>query len=281
MIKTVPYVYGEENLIHVSEADAIVEADQELVENPELPVDETIQTISGFIVDQIPDGACIQLGLGGVANAVGYGLRTKNDLGSHTELMSDSIMELMKLGVVNNSRKQFMPGKTVASFTFGSRELYRFVDRNPDMYYMPFPIVNDPVNIAKNDNMISINTALSIDLFGQVDADNLAGKQYSATGGQLDFVRGAQMSRGGKSFIAVTSSFTDRSGQRRSRIVLQFPAGTAVTTPRSDVQYIVTEYGCVNLKPLTMRERVRAMISLAHPQFRAELTEQARAHKML
>lgn len=279
--RNVPYVYGEENLIHVSEADAIVEADQELVENPELPVDETIQTISGFIVDQIPDGACIQLGLGGVANAVGYGLRTKNDLGSHTELMSDSIMELMKLGVVNNSRKQFMPGKTVASFTFGSRELYRFVDRNPDMYYMPFPIVNDPVNIAKNDNMISINTALSIDLFGQVDADNLAGKQYSATGGQLDFVRGAQMSRGGKSFIAVTSSFTDRSGQRRSRIVLQFPAGTAVTTPRSDVQYIVTEYGCVNLKPLTMRERVRAMISLAHPQFRAELTEQARAHKML
>lgn len=218
---------------------------------------------------------------GGVANAVGYGLRTKNDLGSHTELMSDSIMELMKLGVVNNRRKQFMPGKTVASFTFGSRELYRFVDRNPDMYYMPFPIVNDPVNIAKNDNMISINTALSIDLFGQVDADNLAGKQYSATGGQLDFVRGAQMSRGGKSFIAVTSSFADRSGQRRSRIVLQFPAGTAVTTPRSDVQYIVTEYGCVNLKPLTMRERVRAMITLAHPQFRAELTEQARAHKML
>lgn len=279
--RNVPYVYGDRAMIHVSDADMIVEADEELVENPEMPVDDTIRTISDFLLEQIPDGACIQLGLGGVANAVGYGLQKKNDLGAHTELMSDSIMELMRLGMLNNSRKSFYPGKTVASFTFGSRRLYNFVDHNPDMHYMPFPVVNDPVNIAKNDNMISINTALSIDLLGQVNADNIGGCQYSATGGQVDFVRGAQMSRGGKSFIAVTSSYQDRRQGMSSRIVSQFPAGTAVTTPRSDVQYVVTEYGCVNLKPLTMRQRAQALIALAHPDFRLQLTEEARRFGIL
>ena len=276
-----PYVLGEHNRIHWSQADAIVLADQELVENPELPVDDTISTISGFLLDQISDGACIQLGLGSVANAVGYGLHRKNDLGAHTELMTDSMMELMRAGVLNNSRKSFMPGKTVAAFTFGSRALYEFVDHNEDMYYLPFSIVNDPVNIARNDHMISINTAMSIDLFGQVNADNLAGRQYSATGGQVDFVRGAQMSRGGKSFIAMTSTYTDRNGKPASRIVSRLPLGSCVTTPRSDVQYVVTEYGCVNLKPLTMRDRIRALIGLAHPDFRPQLIDEARQCGML
>lgn len=276
-----PYVFGEHNLIHISQADAVVWADRPLAENPGIPVDETIQTISKHIIEQIPDGACIQLGLGGVANAVGYGLKDRNDLGAHSELMTDSIMELMKLGVINNSRKTWHPGKTVASFTFGSEELYRFIDHNSQMYYMPFTHVNDPVNIARNDNMISVNTALSIDLFGQVNADNFAGRQYSATGGQVDFVRGAQMSRGGKSFIAVTSTVQSRKGGRSSRIVSRFPAGTVVTTPRSDVQYVVTEYGCVDLKPLCMRDRTRALISLAHPDFRPQLTDEARELGML
>lgn len=141
---------------------------------------------------------------------------------------------------------------------------------------MPFPLVNNPVNIAKNDNMISVNTALSIDLFGQVNADNFAGRQYSATGGQVDFVRGAQMSRGGKSFLAITSTVDNKKIGQSSRIVAQFPTGTAVTTPRSDVQYVVTEYGCVDLKPLCMRDRARALIRLAHPDFRPQLTDQAR-----
>lgn len=276
--KYAPYVLGENNKIHFSQADAIIFADQELVENPELPVDDTINTISDYLLDQIPDGACIQLGLGGVANAVGYGLKQKNDLGAHTELMSDSIMELMELGVLNNSRKSYMKGKTVSAFTFGSKALYEFVDHNEDMHFMPFPVVNDPVNIAKNDNMISINTALSIDIFGQVNADNIAGRQHSATGGQVDFVRGAQMSKGGKSFIAVTSTYKNGTA---SRIVPHFPAGTCVTTPRSDVQYVVTEYGCVNLKVLSMRDRVKAMISLAHPDFRDELTAEAKKMGML
>ena len=271
-----PYVLGEHNLIHISQADAIVWADQPLAVNPGIPVDQTIQAISNYIIEQIPDGACIQLGLGGVANAVGYGLKERNDLGAHSELMTDSIMELMKLGVINNRKKTWHPGKTVASFTFGSSELYRFIHCNSQMYYMPFPYVNDPVNIAKNDNMISVNTALAIDLFGQVNAENFAGKQYSATGGQVDFVRGAQMSRGGKSFIAITSTVNGRNGERSSRIVSRFPAGTAVTTPRSDIQYVVTEFGCVDLKPLCMRDRARALISLANPDFRPQLTDEAK-----
>ncbi len=271
-----PYVYGEQNLVHCSEADAIVVGDTPIATLPNLPVDDVLQTISEFLLDQIPDGACIQLGIGGVANAVGFGLKQKNDLGAHTEMVTDSIMELMKLGVINNSRKNFMPGKTVASFAYGSTELYQFLDHNPDCYFMPFPKTNDPVNIAKNDNMISINTAMSIDILGQVCADNLGGNQYSSTGGQIDFVRGAQMSKGGKSFIAVTSTVDSSRKGRQSRIVSTLPRGSVVTTPRSDVQYVVTEYGCVNLKPLTMRDRVRAMISLAHPDFREQLTDEAK-----
>lgn len=279
--RNVPYVYGEYNLIHISEADAVIECDQELVENPNLPFDKPIQTISDFLLEQIPDGACIQLGLGGVASAVGFGLKQKNDLGAHTELMTDSMMELMKLGVLNNSRKQYIPNKTVASFAFGSKALYEFIDHNPDMYFMPYHIINDPYIIGQNDNMISINTALSVDLFGQVNADNIAGQQYSATGGQVDFVRGAQRSKNGKSFITITSTYQNKQKELCSRIVSQFPMGTAVTTPRSDVQYIVTEYGCVNLKPLTMKQRALAMISLAHPDFRPGLAEDAKRMGLL
>ncbi|MDD6042577.1 MAG: acetyl-CoA hydrolase/transferase C-terminal domain-containing protein [Eubacteriaceae bacterium] len=279
--RNVPYVLGESNKIHISEADAVVYGDDEISGVGNMPVDETVQTISDFLVDQIPDGACIQLGLGGISNAVGYGLKDKNDLGAHTELMSESIMDLMKIGVLNNSRKTYMEGKTVAAFTFGSKELYEFIDHNEDMYYAPFPIVNDIRNIAANDNMISINTALSIDLTGQVCADNIGGRQYSGVGGQIDFVRGAQLSKGGKSFIAINSSYMDKKHGLSSKIVPRFPTGANVTTPRSEVQYVVTEYGCINLKPLTNKDRTRAIISLAAPEFRGELTEEAKRAGLL
>lgn len=279
--RNVPYVLGESNKIHISEADAVVYGDDEISGVGNMPVDETVQTISDFLVDQIPDGACIQLGLGGISNAVGYGLKDKNDLGAHTELMSESIMDLMKIGVLNNSRKTYMEGKTVAAFTFGSKELYEFIDHNEDMYYAPFPIVNDIRNIAANENMISINTALSIDLTGQVCADNIGGRQYSGVGGQIDFVRGAQLSKGGKSFIAINSSYMDKKHGLSSKIVPRFPTGANVTTPRSEVQYVVTEYGCINLKPLTNKDRTRAIISLAAPEFRGELTEEAKRAGLL
>lgn len=274
--KNVPYVLGEKNKIHVSQADRIVEADDDLDQVPNLPVDNTLKTLSQYIVEQIPNGATIQLGLGGISNAVGYGLRERNDLGIHTEMLTDSMMELTRLGVVTNRKKTFMPGKSVTAFAFGSKELYRFVDHNEGVYFAPYSKVNDPTIIARNDNMISVNTAMSVDLYGQVAADCLGGKQQSATGGQVDYVRGAQMSKGGKSFIALTSTLSNKSGTH-SRIVSSFPAGTAVTTTRSDVQYVATEFGCVNLKPLTMDERARALIRLAHPDFRAQLSDEARA----
>lgn len=270
-----PYVFGERNLIHVSQADLIVEAEDELDTIPNLPFDDTLKTLSQYIVDLVPDGATLQLGLGGVSNAVGFGLRDKNDLGIHTEMLTDSMMELAKMGVVTNRRKSYMPGKTVTAFAFGTRELYDYVDWNEDVYFAPYSVVNDPSVIARNDNMISVNTAMAVDLYGQVAADCMGGKQQSATGGQVDYVRGAQMSKGGKSFIALTSTLDGKNG-KSSRIVPAFPAGTAVTTARADVQYVVTEYGCVNLKELTMDDRARAMIRLAHPDFRDELAEAAK-----
>lgn len=168
----------------------------------------------------------------------------------------------------------------MTSFAYGTRALYDYIDHNPEVYFAPYSMVNDPAVIARNDNMISVNTAMAVDLYGQVAADCLGGKQQSAIGGQLDYVRGAQLSKGGKSFIALTSTRNGKSGCS-SRIVASFPAGSAVTTPRSDVQYVVTEYGCVNLKVLSMDDRVRAMIRLAHPDFRDELRDQAKAMGLL
>lgn len=270
-----PYVYGRKNKLHISQADIVVEAESQSDMVPNLPLDEKLNTLSKFIVDLTPDGAVIQLGLGGISNAVGFGLREKNDLGIHTEMFTDSMMELTKQGVITNKKKNFMPGKSVTSFAFGTRELYDFVDHNRGLYFAPFSFVNDPYTIARNDNMISVNTAMAVDLYGQVAADCLGGKQQSAIGGQVDYVRGAQMSKGGKSFIALTSTVTNKNGVS-SRIVPTFPVGTAVTTSRADVQYVVTEYGCVNLKALTMDDRARALISLAHPDYRDELAEGAK-----
>ena len=170
-----PYVTGERTKIHISQAKHVVWADEEKETVPGGPMeaDRETEAMARFLLDQIPDGACIQLGIGGVSNAVGYSLTSKNDLGCHTEVMSDSIMALMKAGVINNSRPKFIPGKTVVGFAFGSKDLYEYLDHNEDLYFASFPVINNPVNIAKNDNMISINTAMSIDLFGQVAAEGM------------------------------------------------------------------------------------------------------------
>lgn len=272
----VPYVYGRQNLIHVSQVDAIVEADMPLLQIPDAPIDEATKSISDFILEQIPDGATFQLGLGSLCTAIGFGLEKKNDLGVHTEMFTNSMMHLMELGVINNHRKNYIPDKSLAAFALGSQQLYEFIHRNPDLLFVPFTVSNNPYIIGKNDNMVSVNTAMAVDLFGQVYADNLAGNQQSGVGGQVDFVRGAQLSKGGKSFIALTSTMQKKGGARQSRIMATVPPATAVTTARSDVQYVVTEYGCVNLKSLTMADRAKALISLAHPDFRDELTEQAK-----
>ena len=277
----VPYIMnGEKHLLPLSMADAIVPADYPVSPLAKDEVDEISQKISDFVMDEVPDGATIQLGLGKISTAVGYGLLKKNDLGIFTEMFNEPMMELMKNGNVTNKNKGFMDGLSVFAFSMGSNEMYNFMDHNPELYIGTFPFVNDPRNIAKNKKMMSINTAMSVDLFGQVAADSMGGSQQSAVGGQIDFVKGAQWSEGGKSIIALASSF-EKNGQRQSKICLNFPAGTAVTTPRSEVQYVATEYGCVNLKKLNMSDRVRAMISLAHPDFRDQLRDEAKKHGLI
>lgn len=283
--KKVPYVLGEHNKIHISDVDAIVEADDEVEINPRAAGNPNpgpvVAKIRDLIAEQIPDGATFQLGAGHIPASMGYALGQKNDLGVHTETIGDSIMAMMKAGVVTNKYKQLHPGKTVAGFALGSRDLYDYIDHNEDFHFMPLPILNDPYVMAQNDNFMSVNSCLYIDLTGQVASENINGSQYTGIGGQVDFVRGAQMSKGGKSFIACDSTFTNRKGETGSRIVFGIPTGTPVTTSRADVQYVVTEYGCVNLKELTMKDRVRAMISLAHPDFRDQLRDQAKEKGLL
>lgn len=274
--RNTPYVLGENNLIHISEVDAVCEADREYDNYVSMEPDETSKTIASYILEEIPDGATFQLGLGNISTAIGYGLREKNDLGIHTELLNQPMLELMKSGNVTNRHKGYMDGRTVYSFAFGAPELYQTINRNPDFYVMPFYKANDARIIAQNKNMISINATMAFNLYGEAASDCIGWKQQSGTGGQVDFVRGAQWSEGGKSFITTQSTFT-KNGRLVSKIVPFFEPGTAVTTTRADIQYVATEYGCVNLKPLSMSDRARAMISLAHPSFRDELTEQARA----
>lgn len=279
--RQIPYVTGQACRIHISEVDMIIEAEDSLPEVGEEPVDEVTQRISDHILEMVPDGATIQLGIGKLSTAIGYGLKQRNDLGVYSELFNDPLMHLIKNGNVTNRKKGYFDGLSVFSFAVGSRELYDFIDcRNSQLYCGTFPFVNDARNIAKNKRMISINSAMAVDLYGQVAADSLGWKQHSGVGGQIDFVKGAQWSDGGKSIIATASSFI-KDGVRRSKIMLHFPVGTAVTTARSEVQYVATEYGIVNLKRLTMQERVNAMISLAHPEFREQLREEAKAHHLI
>ena len=277
----VPYIMnGEKHLLPVSMADAVVYADYPVSPLAKDEVDEISQKISDIVMEEVPDGATIQLGLGKISTAIGYGLLDKNDLGIFSELFSEPMMDLMRNGNVTNKNKGFMDGLSVFAFSMGSNEMYDFMDHNPALYSGTFPFVNDPRNIAKNKRMMSINTAMSVDVFGQVAAESIGWSQQSAVGGQIDFVKGAQWSEGGKSIIALASSF-EKNGQRQSKICLNFPAGTAVTTPRSEVQYVATEYGCVTLKKLNMSDRVRAMISLAHPDFRDQMRDEAREHGLI
>ena len=272
-----PYIFGQDNLIspdHKKVAGILYTTGNA----PELmpdEIDDTSRQIADIVLEEVPDGATLQLGLGKLSTAIGYDLKQRNDMGIFSELFSQPMMELMKEGNVTNAHKGFMDGMSVFSFSAGTQEMYDFMDHNPQIYGAPFPFVNDARNIAKNTNMLSINNAMAVNLYGEVAADAIGYSQQSAVGGQLDFVKGAQWSEGGKSIIVLPSSFV-KDGKRQSKISLQFAPGTPVTTPRSEVQYVATEYGCVNLKIRNMSDRVRAMISLAHPDFRDQLTQEAK-----
>ena len=259
--------------IHVSQVDAIVEFNHELPVLPPVVIDETSRTIGNLIAEQIPDGACIQLGIGAIPDATGMALKAKHDLGIHTEMFTDSMVELIECGAVNNSKKQIHRGKTVTTFAFGSQRIYDYIDDNPAVEILPVEYVNDPDVICQNDNMISINAAVEVDLFGQVCAESVGTKHMSGSGGQIDYVRGACQSRGGKSFIAFTST---AKGGTISKIKPILTPGAVVTTSKNDVDYIVTEYGVAHLRGRSLGERARQLIAIAHPDFRDELTFEAK-----
>ena len=275
-----PYCLGEYNKIHISEADYITEKTTSYDEYITTPPDEISNTIASYILELIPDGATFQLGIGNISTAIGYGLKKKNDLGIYTELFNQPMLELMKSGNVTNKYKGYLDGKTVYSFTFGSPDLYKAMDNNPEFYGIPFFLANDPRNVSKNNNMISINSVMAFNIFGEACADCIGWKQQSGTGGQIDFVKGAQWAPNGKSILC-TQSYFIKDGKKVSKIMPFFAPGSCVTTPRSEVQYVATEYGCVNLQELSMNDRVKTMISLAHPDFRDELKDEAKKHGFL
>ena len=264
--------------LHISQIDAIVENSHPLPVLPPTKLDETSITIGNLIAEQIPDGACIQLGIGAIPDAVGMALKTKHDLGIHTEMFTDSMVELIECGAVNNSKKQIHPFKTVTTFAFGSQRIYDYIDDNPAIMILPVDYVNDPNVICKNDNMISINAAVEVDLWGQVCAESVGTKHLSGTGGQVDYVRGACQSRGGKSFIAFEST---AKGGTISKIKSCLTEGAVVTTSKNDVDYIVTEYGIAHLRGQSLASRAKQLIAIAHPNFRDELTFAARKRGIL
>ena len=279
--RTLPEVNGTCHRVHVSQIDAFVEADEKLAMAGSVTrVTPEEEQIADNILNYIKDGACIQLGYGGIANAIGFRLKSLKHLGIHTEVLTESIMELIECGAVDNSRKSYFPGQSSVGFVFGSQKQYEYIHRNKDFIFGTFSEIVRPEKIAQIDDMISINGAVSVDLTGQVCAESIGGVQYSGTGGQLDFVRGASMSRGGYSFIAFPSTATPRSG-RKSRIVFQLDQGSVVTTPRTDVQWVATEYGCVNLQYKSIPDRVKLLISIAHPDYRDELFFQAKEAGLL
>ena len=259
-------VCGEQ--LHISQITGLVENTFELPTLPPAKLDETSITIGNLIAEQIPDGACIQLGIGAIPDAVGMALKAKHDLGIHTEMFTSSMVDLIECGAVNNSKKQIHRGVTVTTFAFGSKEINDFIDDNPAIAIMPVDYVNNPEVICQNDNMISINAALEVDLFGQVCAESIGTKIMSGSGGQVDYVRGACQSKGGKSFIAFAST---AKGGTISKIKPSLTPGAVVTTSKNDVDYIVTEYGLAHLRGETLSSRVKQLIAIAHPDFRDEL----------
>ena len=265
-----PYTFGSQNKIHVSEIDHIVPCAYNLPEIPNPTIGEVEKNIGKNCASLIKDGATLQLGIGAIPDAVLMFLGDKRDLGIHTEMFSDGVVDLVEEGVINNAKKTLHRGKLVSTFIMGTRKVYNFIDNNPNVCLYPVDYVNDPWVIGQNDNMVSINSCIEVDLMGQVASETLGLKQFSGTGGQVDFVRGAALSKGGISIMAMPS--TAAKG-KASRIVPLLTEGAAVTTPRNDVDYIVTEYGIAKMKGKTLRERAQNLIAIAHPDFRAGLEE--------
>ena len=267
-----PRALGD-SFIHVDDIDFLVPVNYPILEAPVGVPDEIARSIGKHIASLVEDGSTLQMGIGTIPDSVLYYLKEKKDLGIHTEMFSDGMMHLVELGVITNMKKTLHKGKVVAAFCMGSRKLYDFVDNNPFIEFHPVSHTNDPFVIAQNDRMVSINSALEVDLTGQVCADSLGAYFYSGIGGQVDFVRGASRSNGGKPIIALPSTASDG---KVSRITAQLKPGAGVVTSRGDVHYVVTEWGIAYLHGRTIQERALALISIAHPDFRPGLIREAK-----
>lgn len=283
--KSMPWLLGGyDECIHISRVDYIVENGKfGIYELPFIKVTEADRLIAKRVAELIEDESTIQLGIGGLPNEVGRMLveHGTKDIGIHTEVFTESMMDMFEAGVITNRKKKLNSGKAVCSIVVGSRRLYDFIDHNTMIAGFPSNYTNNPYIIAQNPKQISINSAIEIDLQGQVSSESYGYRHISGSGGQLQFTRGAYASPGGKSIICLPSTYKDESGKVRSRIVVSFSPGTIVTVPRTDVSYIVTESGVVNLKGKTVWERAKAIISIAHPDFRDELEEQARKFNII
>ena len=272
----VPFAHGNCH-VHISQVAALVESDAPVLEVGLPKIGPVQEAIGKYVADLIDDGSTLQIGYGGIPDAVVMQLTHKHDLGIHTEMIGDGIMTLVECGAVTNRRKNYLPGKMVATFALGSGKLYRFMDRNPGLEIHPVDFTNDPFLAGRNDNLATINATLQIDLLGQCGSESLGHAPYSGTGGQSDFVRAANRSRGGKAFIVLPSTAKDDS---ISRIVLSLSPGTHVSTSKNDINYVVTEFGVAQLRGKSARQRAQELIAIAHPNFRPELTEQARRMKL-
>jgi len=281
----IPRTSGD-HIVPFSDVDYLIESDYFLPVIPDAPSNDKDREIGRHIAALISDGDCIQVGIGGIPNAVCEFLSEKKDLGIHTEMMTTGIMRLMQKGVVNNSKKQLDAGKSVCCFALGTQELYEFMNNNPDVLIKSGAWVNDPHVIGMNDNQVSINTSIEVDLTGQCCSESLGYLQFSGTGGQSDTAAGAQNSKNGRSIIALYSTAMAKNpltGEREevSKIVPLLKPGAAVSLSRNDVDYVVTEYGAVRLKGLSVAERAGRLISIAHPKFRPELTVKAREYMFM
>lgn len=274
---------GFDNVVHISQVDMIVEGDNPpIAEMGASAPNEVDEAVAKLIVAEIPDGANLQLGIGGMPNAVGSMIAKSDlkDLGVHTEMYVDAFVDIANAGKITGKRKNIDRGRQVYAFGAGTKKLYDYLDNNPACMSAPVEYTNDIRSISALDNFISINNAVDVDIFGQVNAESAGTRHISGAGGQLDFVLGAYLSKGGKSFICCSSTYTTRDGELKSRILPTLNPGSIVTDTRANVHYLVTEYGMVNLKGLSSWQRCEAIISIAHPQFRDELIKEAEKMKV-
>jgi 4-hydroxybutyrate CoA-transferase len=272
-----PRVLGD-SFIHASRVHKVVEVSEDLPQLEKKPFSEVERKIGHFIADLIDDGSTLQLGIGGIPDAVFSALKGRKDLGIHTEMVSDGVMEAIQEGIITGAKKTFHPYKVILTFLLGSEELYDFADNNPVFEAHPTDYTNHPFNVSRNDKMVAVNSAIEVDISGQVCSDSIGTYIYSGFGGQVDFIRGAAHSKGGKPIIAVPAT---AKGGEVSRIVPFLKKGAGVVTTRADVKYVVTEYGVAYLHGKNLQERTKALINIAHPRFRPDLIKEAKQRNLL